>query len=269
VDDSSARPPRWTIGRTLGIALTTAAQALVAATLAPLCAACRRPLDAPLAGPICGECWREARHAAGAYDGALRHIIHAYKYEGRRTLARPLAAIIQEQGADLLRDADCVVPVPLHPIRRLRRGFNQAAELARHLGVPVVHALWRIRPTAAQAGLTAAERARNVRGAFRLSPWLSPHLRRRYVRGAIVVIVDDVTTTGATLTACAEVLRAAGAREVRALTVARAPLKKGALDATAEEASTARSATAVVTGAPTRLSRRRPRPLRGRDRHPL
>jgi ComF family protein len=117
------------------------------------------------------------------------------------------------------------VPVPLHPWRRLRRGFNQAADLAAQLDVPVVHALRRVRWTAPQAGLTAAARRRNVRTAFALAaPWLRPAapLEQR-----VVLLVDDVRTTGATLDACARVLRAAGAREVRALTAARAAMPSG------------------------------------------
>ena len=130
--------------------------------------------------------------------------------------------MIRAAGADLLNDAACVVPVPLHGLRRLRRGFNQADELAARLGLPRVHALWRTRATRPQTGLTATARRRNVRGAFRMSPVLARGFRERLVRGGIVVLVDDVRTTGATLDACAAVLLRAGAREVRALTVARA-----------------------------------------------
>lgn len=167
----------------------------------------------------------DAYASGGAYHGALRDIIHAFKYEGRRSLAAPLAFLIRAERAHLLDGADCVVPVPLHPWRRVRRGFNQAADLAHHLGLPVVHALWRARATAAQAGLTAAERQRNVHGAFRLSPLLTRRRRARLIDDRIVVLVDDVKTTGATLEACAEVLRGAGAREVRAATAARAILR--------------------------------------------
>ena len=193
-------------------------------TLAPRCAACAGVLDSPLDGAVCTRCWTAARFAAGRYHGALRSIIHAFKYEGRRTLAAPLGALLRASAADLLRDADCVVPVPLHPWKRLRRGFNQADDLAQHLGVPVVHALWRVRVTMSQAGLTAAGRQRNVRGAFRVSPWLWPATRAHFLRNRIVVLVDDVKTTGATLEACAEALRSAGVREVRTLTLARAEL---------------------------------------------
>jgi len=238
--------------------------ALLAATLAPCCAACGAVLDRPLDGPVCADCWSAIRfcaapfcrtcgdplsswrvisaalercprcrrrpplvHAAravGEYEGALRDILRAFKYDGRRVLAGRLGALLRNVGAALLRDADCVVPVPLHAWRRLRRGFNQADALARQLGPPVIHALWRSRATAPQTGLTAAARRRNVRGAFRLSPLLSRRSERRWLADRLVVLVDDVRTTGATLNACAAVLREAGAREVRALTVARATL---------------------------------------------
>jgi ComF family protein len=123
--------------------------------------------------------------------------------------------------ADLV-DAACVIPVPLFPWRRLRRGFNQATEFAVHLERPVVNALWRVRPTASQTGLTAHARRRNVRGAFRLSPLLSAQTRARFITDAVVVLVDDVMTTGATSSACEDVLMSAGAREVRVITLARA-----------------------------------------------
>lgn len=203
-------------------ALRVGADAFLAAALAPACAACGDPLDEPLAGPVCRRCWDEAHDAAGRYEGALRDIIHAFKYDGRRSLARPLGAMLRERGADVLRGADCCVPVPLFPWRRLRRGFNQAADLAQELPLPVMHALWRVRATAPQTGLAAAARRRNVRGAFRLSPFLSQRRRQAFIEEAVVVIVDDVMTTGATLQACAAVLRRAGARQVRVLTVARA-----------------------------------------------
>ena len=127
---------------------------------------------------------------------------------------------MRQAGSDLLSDADCVVPVPLHPWRRLMRGFNQAADLAACLERPVVLALWRTRATAPQTGLTAAGRRRNVRGAFSLSPLLSQRVRDAMLVDRVVVLVDDVRTTGATLEACARVLKDAGAREVRALTTA-------------------------------------------------
>lgn len=104
----------------------------------------------------------------------------------------------------------------------MRRGFNQSEDLARRLGIPVLRALWRVRATAPQTGLNAAARRRNVRHAFTLSPFLSRERGHWWWEDRIVVLVDDVRTTGATLEACATALKDAGAREVRALTVARA-----------------------------------------------
>jgi ComF family protein len=129
--------------------------------------------------------------------------------------------MMRTAGASLLHDANLLVPIPLHVWRRVRRGFNQSDDLARRLDVPVMRLLMRARATAPQTGLTAAARRRNVRDAFRLSPFV-PRGARRQLEGRIVVLVDDVRTTGATLDACASVLKDAGAGEVRALTVARA-----------------------------------------------
>jgi ComF family protein len=179
-------------------------------------------LESPLEGAVCRRCWEDARTAGGRYEGALRQLIHALKYEGRRSLSGPLADMLRERHRAALDDARCVVPVPLFAWRRLRRGFNQATDLANHLRQPVVHALWRVRPTVSQTGLTAAERRRNVSGAFRMSPFLSSEQRTRFIDDAVVVVVDDVMTTGATGDACAEVLVLAGAREVRVVTLARA-----------------------------------------------
>ena len=121
---------------------------------------------------------------------------------------------MREAGREVLEGCDCVVPVPLHPWRRMRRGFNQARDLAVRLDRPVVNALWRVRATTSQMTLAADARQRNVSRAFALSPW-SPSLDDR-----IVLLVDDVRTTGATLDQCAKVLLRANAREVKALTVA-------------------------------------------------
>ena len=223
--------------------------------LAPACAACAEPLERPTHGPVCDGCWqsihpltpplcdrcgdplptwralgvplarcprcRRGRRAVdrgraiGAYDGALRAIVHALKYEGRRSLARPLGRLMRQRGADLLVGAACAIPVPLHAARRRQRGFNQAADLARQVGLPVVAALRRRRATESQIGLPAARRHRNVRDAFAVTRH-APALV-----GSIVVLIDDVSTTGATLDACARVLKENGVREVRALTAAR------------------------------------------------
>jgi ComF family protein len=121
---------------------------------------------------------------------------------------------MRRSGAEILDAADIVVPVPLHRRRRRSRGFNQAGDLAAQLGLPVVAALRRTRATPSQTDLPAAQRHANVRNAFAV--------RRGYdVRGLRVLVVDDVSTTGATIEACARVLKEAGAQEVSALTAAR------------------------------------------------
>ena len=244
---------------------TRVGDALVAVCLAPRCAACDGLLAAPLSGAVCAACWSgvrtitppvcdrcgnplaalpaaalesarcpRCRHAvsavdrgrsAGEYDGTLRRIVHALKYDGRRSLAPGLAALMRRAGGDLLADADWVVPVPLHWRRQRARGFNQARELARHLAVPLLDALARVRHTPSQINLPAPRRHANVRGAFALRgrrrPWTPRSPSVAELAGTRVVLVDDVSTTGATLEACARVLKDGGVREVRALTVAR------------------------------------------------
>lgn len=146
----------------------------------------------------------------------MKEIVHALKYDRRHTIAPRLGALMRERGELLLRDADTVVPVPLHPRREYHRGFNQAEHLARCLGLPVTPLLSRTRATRSQIDLPRDQRRQNVKGAFALSVPGS----RLPVPG-IVILVDDVSTTGSTLDACARVLKSAGVKEVRALTAAR------------------------------------------------
>jgi ComF family protein len=203
----------------------------------PICDGCGDPLPSPRTQPngrlLCVRCATrcgavDRARAVGAYDGTLRDLIHAMKYDGRSTLARQLGDLLAQAGAELVAGADFAVPVPLHWTRYYSRGFNQAAALAARLPLSVVPVLARTRRTRAQAELDAARRHVNVDRAFGLSwrtrrPWaglVGPALVPE-MRGATVVLVDDVSTTGATLDACASVLKAAGVREVRALTVAR------------------------------------------------
>lgn len=201
----------------------------------PPCAACASVLPRPLDGAVCDACWAaiaahitpvagarpsgipavDAYAAIGEYDGRLRDVIHALKYDGRRSIAPRLAGLMRTAGAGILRDADVSVPVPLHRRRQRSRGFNQADDLASALGLPVRLLLRRVRFTTPQIELPAGERHHNVRDAFGLQPSAVSHIP------AVVVLVDDVSTTGATLNACARVLKAAGVKDVRALTAAR------------------------------------------------
>jgi ComF family protein len=136
-------------------------------------------------------------------------------------VAGRLASLLLEDEAAraLVSETDVLVPVPLHPRRLRDRGFNQASliarEIGRRMGRPLVEgALVRRRETMPQTGLSAAARRRNVEDAFAVR-------RRGLVAGHVVTLVDDVLTTGATARACARALRAAGAREVRILALAR------------------------------------------------
>jgi ComF family protein len=160
------------------------------------------------------------------YDGSLREIIHALKYQRRTSLARPLAALLLERCGLALAGAEAIVPVPLHRSRYRQRGFNQAELIARALPLRCANVLERVRATRSQTDLPADERRENVRGAFavkggqsRCSSWFS---EKSVTVPLFPVLLDDVATTGATLSECARALKAAGAREVRAVTVARA-----------------------------------------------
>lgn len=163
--------------------------------------------------------------AVGPYEGALKDLLHALKYAGRRTLAMRLGALLRVSAADVLDGVDAVVPVPLHRVREWQRGFNQAELIARALGPPVWRLLRRVRATPPQSSLTSAARRRNMAGAFRLT--LAARLGQ-CARGRRLVLVDDVLTTGETLLACAAVLREAGAVDVRAVVPARTVLERAA-----------------------------------------
>ena len=180
---------------------------------------------------MCDDCWTHLRLApplidqlrgegvdwscaVDRYEGRMKEVIHALKYERRRSIAPPLGALMRATGARVLKDADLVVPVPLHPRREYQRGFNQAEDLALRLGPPVVRLLARLKNTRSQIELPADERHQNVENAFGYRPSATGVPQ-------VVVLVDDVSTTGATLDACARVLKGAGVKEVRALTAAR------------------------------------------------
>jgi ComF family protein len=229
---------------------------LLAVVFPSSCPSCDSPLAHPSAGPLCGACWAtldrgtllarcrcgsplvaggraacgrcrrgltplSSSLSLGGYDGPLRAVIHELKYHGRRRVAARLAERLAAApiASALLTRETVLVPVPLHPRRRRERGFNQAEllalELGRRLALPVRAAcLVRRLDTPSQTGLTAAQRRKNVKDAFAV-------VRRAQVAGRVVVLVDDVVTTGATLRACARVLLAAGASEVRTVSAAR------------------------------------------------
>lgn len=233
-----------------------AARAAVDLVLPPTCLACRKPVD--VAGGLCPSCWTamgfierpycerlgtpfvseeggallsptaiadppayERARAAARYGDVARELVHFLKYGDRLDLARPLGQWMARAGAELLSDADALVPVPLHWTRLLQRRFNQSAMLAQTIGaaanVAVAdHIIVRSRATRPQYGLARSERARNVQGAFEVAK-----AARVDVKGRKLILVDDVLTSGATVDACARSLRRAGASRVDVLVLAR------------------------------------------------
>jgi ComF family protein len=233
-----------------------ALRAALDAVLPPLCASCRVPLAD--AGGLCPACWAQVSflappwcerlgipfvydpgpgvlsmeaiadppaydraRAAVRYDDVARDLVHRLKYGDRIDLARSMGRWMARAGRELLDDADALVPVPLHWRRLWGRRFNQAADLARAAAaerrIPVLTAaLGRSRATAQQVGLSRRAREVNVQGAFVVTPE-----GKAAIRDKRLVLVDDVLTSGATVDACARVLKRAGARNVDVLVFAR------------------------------------------------
>ena len=222
----------------------------------PVCAGCRRLVAAP--GTLCGQCWPTLRfierpwcevlgtpfshemgegilsadaianpppfaraRSAVVYEGAARQMALGLKFRDRTELGPWMARWMMRAGGELVADADVIVPVPLHRRRFFWRRFNQSAELARAIGVQsgkpfAPDAVIRVRPTRQQVGLGARERETNVRGAFRV-----PTEAEILVRGRRVLLVDDVYTTGTTVSAVTRALKRGGAADVDVLTFAR------------------------------------------------
>jgi ComF family protein len=248
-----AAAPDWR-RRALGLARRLA-KAAIDTLYPPTCLACRAATEAD--GALCPRCWSamrfierpycerlgtpfeqdlgegllspqamadppvfaRARAVARFEDGPARRLVHRLKYSDRADLARPIGRWMARAGADILADADCLAPVPLHPLRLWRRRFNQAAMLAREVaratGKPCdVNALIRVKATHSQVGLSRAQRAENVQGAFKVADGAR-------VKGLNVVLVDDVLTSGATANAASRALIRAGAKRVDVLVFAR------------------------------------------------
>jgi len=186
---------------------------------AAVCDKCGRP-----AGVIvCPDCRKYKPHfdkvrAGALYEGAIKEIVHNFKYKGEFYLARYLASLMMVASPAEFLQVDCFVPVPLDRSRQIERGYNQAMllaqEMRRRTGVPVKNVLVKARRTEPQTALSGEVRRKNLKGAFK-------------VKGRIegiksVVLVDDVITTGATLSECARTLKQAGVEKVFALVAARA-----------------------------------------------
>ncbi len=199
----------------------------------PMCAACGRPFpkSSSTADHLCGDCILDTFHFDFArspfyHAGVIRESLHAIKFGAEIHLIRPVAQLLAKTIVEWEHGGfDLVIPVPLHPLRLRERGFNQSALLARFLSKSIsapldLNILKRTLWTVPQTGLSREERLSNVKNAFRVEhPQLS--------KGKRVLLVDDVFTTGTTLSECAGILKKSGAREVLAVTVSRVMLERG------------------------------------------
>jgi len=193
-----------------------------------VCICCGRFFHGDAEPHLCSACIENpppfvCHRSCGSYRGRLKDIILLYKYRKYRILGEGLAAFAfqtQREAEDLWYGVETCIPVPLHPRRRRRRGFNQAEIISRRLSAEkgLRHAngcLIKTSNIPPQTSLDGGARRRNVKGAFTVR---NPGA----VEGKSVLLVDDVYTTGSTIRECASVLKAAGAREIRALTIAQA-----------------------------------------------
>lgn len=193
-----------------------------------ICPSCGRFYEGAGESHICRKCVDRrppfcVHRSCGRYDGTLKDMVLLFKYRRFSILGKGLARFaFQTLGGDeeLWRGVDAMVPVPLHPRRKRERGFNQArvfaGELAKLKGLDLVDgALIKVRNVPPQTSLEAGDRAENVHGAYLVR-------REERVRGKVLLLADDVYTTGSTLKECSRTLLAAGAKEVRAITIAQA-----------------------------------------------
>jgi ComF family protein len=247
--------PQVSIGR-LARAGTSAARAVADLVLPAQCLACGRRVGAH--SSLCPACWSKLRQierpyceklgtpfaydlgegamsaeaiadpppfdrcrAVAVFDDVSRRLVHGLKYRDRLDLSGSMAKWMVRAGAELVADAEMVIPVPLHRWRLWSRRFNQSASLAcvvaQAAGKPfAAGVLRRVRPTRQQVGLSAAERDRNVRGVFKVQ-----ENHRFMIEGRSLLLVDDVYTTGATVKAAARALLRGGAKSVDVLVFAR------------------------------------------------
>ncbi len=200
----------------------------------PWCAACGYPFPYDLAeeNALCIACMQhkpafDGHRALLCYDEHSKKLVHNLKYHDKPLLLPLFGEWLMQAGSEWM-DAEqklLIIPVPLHFLRLLKRRYNQAGLLAQALakrsGIPLLpDGLKRVRRRPPQAGLSREKRLKNMRGAFAVNA-----KRRDSIKGATILLVDDVMTTGATLNACARTLKRAGAEKVYAVTIARTVLE--------------------------------------------
>jgi len=215
-------PPKCGGCQTAGSLWCNACRAAVKPIKPPWCEKCGEPF---VTDQLCANCRAhplqiEKIRSVALFEGVLRQAIHRFKYERLAGLAAPFGELLADYWCAEQLAADWLIPVPLHPSRERDRGYNQSELLARQLAcrvnVPLSgKGLRRTRATAVQMTLNAVQRRENVAGAFECV--------EARVRGARVMVIDDVGTTGATLDACAQAVLKAGAVSVMGLTLARTP----------------------------------------------
>lgn len=215
-------PPACTICKCPGTVLCSECAATVTWVFGPVCDRCGRITEQPVTA--CWSCRQKPStlsqiRAAVWFEGAVPELIHSLKYQGGFALANLLGRYMSEAWPTWAEPIDFIVPVPLHPEREKKRGYNQSARLAQVLSSHVNHpwneqAIHRIRFTRPQVGLSAKERQSNLHGAFTADPAL--------VAGQHILLLDDVYTTGSTLREVAQAALAAGARRVSGYCLARA-----------------------------------------------
>lgn len=195
------------------------------------CAGCGKALDSHSQMNLCGHCKSAIRpnprpaeygaYSACLYDGVLKELIHLFKYSGKLSLAKTLSELMVDFVKDtpeIIQGIDMITFVPLQKGRLSQRGFNQSGELASNiakaLGRPLKDLLEKTLSTRHQNELSREDRLTNLKGAFRIKKDVS-------IKGLQILLIDDVMTTGATLSECAKVLTRGGAKAVRCLTLAR------------------------------------------------
>lgn len=193
----------------------------------PRCEVCKQDSKEAL----CAKCFGQIKfmkphlgiHCVSVYDGVIKDALHRFKFKQRKSLAEPLGILMVKYLSEItaleIKEIDVIIPVPLHSSRQRQRGFNQVQLLAevisKYFNLPVLPALERIKNTKPQFDLPRRERFINVSEAFKVSDSKAVYNRR-------ILLIDDIYTTGSTISECSKTLKIAGAKKVEVLSLSRA-----------------------------------------------